>query len=203
MTRIFISIFLILNITACGSDSDSNSEIDLSGSWKRDNMPFSQWRANHTWTFSSDGTFTIDNIIYAEGAEATDGTVTPAFEGTFSIGSSIDMPSGQTAIELNLIYNTPRNSAYGFEEEPADSVYTEYGSEDEAVSEIVYIQDDNLYFGIRDTLTTEGCSDLYLLPAGTLQDEYLTEYDDDLLGRSNCYIRPTELDFDNMLYKVE
>ncbi len=205
MNRILISLFLILNITACGSDSDSNSDMDLSGTWKRDNMPLYQWRANHTWTFSSDGIFTIDNLIYAEDTEATEGTVAPAFEGTFSLGTFITMPSGQTATELNLIYNTPRDS--GFEEESADSVYSEYDNEDGTVSEIVYIQDGNLYFGIRDTPTTEGCSDLYLLPADISQEEYLTEYDYDLLdrdiGRDNCYIRPTELDFDNVLYKVE
>ncbi len=198
MNRILISLFLISNITACGSDSNNN--IDLSGSWKRDNMPFSQSHADHTWTFSGDGTFTIDNLIYHADTEDTNGVVAPAFEGTFSLGSSIVMPSGQTATELNLIYNTPRD---GSEEEPADSVYSEYGSEDNPVYEIAYIQNGNLYFGIRETITTEGCSDLHLLPSDASQEELLSEYDDDLLGRDNCYIRPTELDFDNVLYKVE
>ncbi len=198
MNRILISLFLILNITACGSDSDSNNNIDLSGSWKRDNMPFNQWRVDHTWTFSRDGTFTIGNLLYTEDAE---GTVVPAFEGTFSLGSSIVMPSGQTATELNLIYNTPRDDS---EEESLDNVYSEYGSEDDVVYEVAYVQDGNLYFGIRETLSTEGCSDLYLLPADASQGEFLTEYEyDDLFGRDNCYIRPTELDFDNVLYKVE
>ena len=206
MNRILISLFLILNMTACGSESDSNNNIDLSGSWKRDNMPFSQSHADHTWTFSSDGTFTIDNLVYHAGAEDTDGVVAPAFEGTFSLGSSMTMPSGQTATELNLIYNTPRDGAFGFEGESADSVYSEYGDDAPPVYEIVYLQDGNLYFGIRQDLTTEGCSDLYLLSGDTLQEEYLSEYGDNVLGlmdRSNCYIRPTELDFDNLLYKVE
>jgi len=206
MNRILISLFLILNITACGSESDSNNNIDLSGSWKRDNMPFSQSHADHTWTFSSDGTFTIDNLVYHAGAEDTDGVVAPAFEGTFSLGSSMTMPSGQIATELNLIYNTPRNSAFGFDGESADSVYSEYGDDAPPVYEIVYLQDGNLYFGVRQVLTTEGCSDLYLLSGDTLQEEYLSEYRPNLLGlmdRDNCYIRPTELDFDNLLYKVE
>ena len=206
MNRILISLFLILNITACGSESDSNNNIDLSGSWKRDNMPFSQSHADHTWTFSSDGTFTIDNLVYHTGAEDTNGVVAPAFAGTFSLGSSIVMPSGQTATELNLIYNTPRDGAFGFEGESADSVYSEYGDDAPPVYEIVYLQDGNLYFGIRQDLTTEGCSDLYLLSGDTLQEEYLSEYGDNVLGlmdRSNCYIRPTELDFDNLLHKVE
>jgi hypothetical protein len=201
MNRIFLLFLIIVNITACGSDNDSQNNIDLEGSWKRESMTFHNLVADHTWTFSSDGTFAINNIIYHENEE---GIVAPAFEGTFSLGSSINTPSGQTAIALNLIYNTPKDSAYDIE----DDIYTVPGSDAPPVYEIAYIQDNNLYFGIRDPRTTEECSDLYLMSDDASQSEYTSTYigTENLLGmpdRSSCHIRPTELDFENTLYKVE
>jgi hypothetical protein len=203
MAKHLTPLILLLTLTACGSDNDSNNNLDLSGTWKRDNMSFNELRADHTWRFSSDGSFTIDNVIYHEGEE---GIVAPAFEGTFSLGSSINTPSGQTAIELNLIFNTPRDSAFGIGGE--DSPYVNYGSDAPPVYEIVYLQDGNLYFGSREVITTEGCSDLYLLSDDdAYQEEYLTDYDGVnptyLVDRTNCHIRPTQLDFDNVLFKVE
>ena len=201
MNRIFLLFLIIVNITACGSDSDSQSNIDLEGSWKRDNMPFHHLAADHTWTFSSDGAFTISNVIYHEGEE---GIVAPALEGIFSLGSSINTPSGQTAIELNLIYNTPKDSTYDIE----DDIYTVPSSDAPPVYEIAYIQDNHLYFGVRDPRTTEECSDLYLMSNDASQSEYISTYIGtenllDMPDRSSCYIRPTKLDFENTLYKVE
>ena len=198
MDKLLLSLFIILSLTACGSDSDSNSNIDLDGTWKRGNMPFYNLRVDHTWTFSNDGTFIIDNIIYHEDPEEVTAS---AFEGTFSLGTSIDMPSGQTAIELNLIYDTPDTNGLS----SVNEALIEPGSDAPPVSELAYLQDDNLYFGTREVITTEECSDLYLL-GDIPQYEYPYEYDDSsiyLVDRTNCYIRPTELDFDNVLFKVE
>lgn len=198
MDKRLLPLFIILSLTACGSDSDSNSNIDLDGTWKRGNMPFNNLRVDHTWTFSNDGTFTIDNIIYHEEPEEVTAS---AFEGTFSLGTSIDMPSGQTAIELNLIYDTPDTNGLS----PVDDTLIEPGSDAPTVSELAYLQDGNLYFGVREVITTEECSDLYLL-GDIPQNEFLSDYDDNsmyLADRTNCYIRPSELDFENVLYKVE
>ena len=197
MDKVFVTLLILLNITACGSDSDSQNAIVLEGTWKRDNMPFNEIRADHTWIFSSDTTFTINNIIYHEGEE---GIVAPAFEGTFSLGASITMPSGQTATELNLIYNTPRNSTYNID----GDIYTVPGSDAPPVYEIAYIQDNSLYFGVRDPRTTEECSDLYLISSDIAQNEYLSEYDNSMgiADRSSCYVRPAELDFENILLKI-
>ncbi len=198
MDKTLITLLIILNLSACGSESDTQSE--LVGSFQRNNQPFQDWTADHTWHFASDGTFSINSLLYnAEQA----GTINAIFEGTYSLGASTMTASGQSAMELNLTY-----IGVGAGTEASSDVYTQHSSDVEPVYELAYLQDNNLYFGIRDTYTTEYCSasDLNLL-GETDQSDFLAQYGNsntiEPLDLSNCHIRPSELDFENVLFKVE
>jgi len=194
MNRILISLFLILNITACGSDS--NSDIDLTGSWKRDNLDFQGWpfAADHTWTFSKNGNFTLNSQI---SPITSANTAELSFQGSYSLGGKITMPSGKTATQLELIYGNDSNVI--------SDIYSEDNNEIKIVYDLAYIQDNNLFLGARTTKNTEDCTGRYFGFADNDQN-ILIIYEQSAFIPANleeCYIRPTELDFDNVLYKVE
>ncbi len=194
MYKILYLTLFSLPISACGADSNNQSNLDITGSWQRDNIPHDHITTDNTWTFKNDGTFSLYSHPSDIEPEADYG---PSATGIFEIGSEVTLASGETAANISIHYDISYSSTTpGLE--PSIS--------DEAMPDIAYIQDETLYLGKRGERMLEACSAI-LLTDDVDQNTYINQYLNDALNTSTeqqatCYTRPTELDFYKPLYKL-
>ncbi len=195
MNKILLIALTISTLIGCGADGDNQSNIDITGSWERNNIPHDDLITDNIWTFKNDGTFSLASRL--TGTDIN-GTNEKSSTGTFSVGSNVVQANGETA--TNIIIHFDGSDV------PDLPTYVVPSIADEDMPDIAYIQDNTLYFGKRPQRMLEACWAIFLTgDAG--ESQYFDQYEVDpfkasIEEQATCYTRPTELDFDNPLYKI-
>jgi hypothetical protein len=194
MNRYFLILTVFLFISGCGSDSDNQSNLNITGSWQRNGIPHDEIVTDNTWAFKSSGIFTLNSRLAGTDIENTN---SPNVTGTFEIGSEVKLATGMTATNITIRYDNIGNSLA--------SAYTPAIS-GEVIPDIIYIQDDTLYLGKRSERALEACRAILLTNSN--QSELIDQYENNAFSTSteqqaSCYVRPTELDFENPLFKIK